>query len=907
MTISEPSHRSRLPSRVALVDELLAPWQWDTRGPNLLLTGPPGIGKSHILEELVASLGELVQVVNWRDFADAVSAADHGDRGPADFAGPVAGAGDQDQSSTLSLYCRARSWVIAHGDDHPMLVVIDDLHLVSEVQRRTLAQLARDEHIILLGAATSVRTAGRSLGQLWRDGLMQNRTVPALELTDVMELGRFVLGEVPTSSVAGAILRSSSGVPGQAAAAFRRGSPGEAGAVSGSVDDAPEASGDLPLVTGSQRRILEVLAKIRDFPASVLVQLYGAQDLDLLIEKGLLRIDGRGSTRAVVIANSWLAASVDRAITPERERELYATVEAFQDDERITGGAAADLVLWRLKLGLPVECRRVEFLAEQAAENADYSTVLALLDSIEPADSAEHIESAEPTEPIERPGPGRRGEMRGLKVLALASLGRVDAAMELAFPLLHTDPRETGTLPAREVEALYILAAMSTQLRRSAGEFERLLALAENHHAHLAELTRDPRSISQTTALHEAMWSARWVMDDFRGEFDALMDSVTRASSARRVDRTTRALMVAMTAKTNAICGRPLDGRSRLARAVRIEATARNAFLAERQTDDAALFVKIFSGAWQELLDDVQRQHTEFPRRPGWVRHNLLLGAVLLLSGRPHQALEHLSVALHDSESGGDFPVPHLVVTATACAHAWAGQRDSAKALLRLAETMTVQESYFYRGAGGYFRGLTDVLLGDVAGGVQCWRSWADDAVARGCDGMAMMFLQALARVGSELAVTDLLTVSARSQGPWAEALGLLAQALHTEKITDMRAALRAAVALGDLSLAGFLERLIGVRGNTTGARPVLPFPDDERGAAVHSGEDPRGVSMAAVLTAREREIADLATAGLTNQAIAEEIGLSRRTVEGHMRQVLRKLNITRRTELVHPWNGEGS
>ena len=51
-------------------------------------------------------------------------------------------------------------------------------------------------------------------------------------------------------------------------------------------------------------------------------------------------------------------------------------------------------------------------------------------------------------------------------------------------------------------------------------------------------------------------------------------------------------------------------------------------------------------------------------------------------------------------------------------------------------------------------------------------------------------------------------------------------------------------------------------------------------------------------LTPREREIADLVSAGITNRAIATQLVLSERTIEGHVRSILAKLQLTNRTEL---------
>jgi DNA-binding CsgD family transcriptional regulator len=59
-----------------------------------------------------------------------------------------------------------------------------------------------------------------------------------------------------------------------------------------------------------------------------------------------------------------------------------------------------------------------------------------------------------------------------------------------------------------------------------------------------------------------------------------------------------------------------------------------------------------------------------------------------------------------------------------------------------------------------------------------------------------------------------------------------------------------------------------------------------------------QAIAAANPLTRREREIAGLVSDGLTNRAIADRLVLSVRTVEGHVRSTLAKLQLTNRTEL---------
>ena len=53
-------------------------------------------------------------------------------------------------------------------------------------------------------------------------------------------------------------------------------------------------------------------------------------------------------------------------------------------------------------------------------------------------------------------------------------------------------------------------------------------------------------------------------------------------------------------------------------------------------------------------------------------------------------------------------------------------------------------------------------------------------------------------------------------------------------------------------------------------------------------------------LTTREQEVVRLVARGMTNKAIARQLGISPRTVEGHLNHVFEKLETSSRTELVH-------
>ena len=123
----------------------------------------------------------------------------------------------------------------------------------------------------------------------------------------------------------------------------------------------------------------------------------------------------------------------------------------------------------------------------------------------------------------------------------------------------------------------------------------------------------------------------------------------------------------------------------------------------------------------------------------------------------------------------------------------------------------------------------------------------------------------------------------------------------------NTRIGARPFVALGRLDWAGALKAR-GSRSDYAQARPLarqaaqearrldMPGPAARAERLVHDLE--QAMQAGDPLTAREREIAELVSAGLTNRAIADRLVLSERTIEGHVRSTLAKLQLTNRTEL---------
>ena len=108
----------------------------------------------------------------------------------------------------------------------------------------------------------------------------------------------------------------------------------------------------------------------------------------------------------------------------------------------------------------------------------------------------------------------------------------------------------------------------------------------------------------------------------------------------------------------------------------------------------------------------------------------------------------------------------------------------------------------------------------------------------------------------------------------------------------DWADALRTRAARGDHEQA----RLLARQAATEARRLDMPGPACRAEHLVHDLD--QAIRAGDPLTPREREIAELVSAGITNRAIATQLVLSERTVEGHVRSILAKLQLTNRTEL---------
>lgn len=275
-----------------------------------------------------------------------------------------------------------------------------------------------------------------------------------------------------------------------------------------------------------------------------------------------------------------------------------------------------------------------------------------------------------------------------------------------------------------------------------------------------------------------------------------------------------------------------------------------------------------------------------------------VLGAIHAREGKLPSARRLLTGAIARAEQRDHYALSAVGVSALARVAAAEGDDDQAGTHARaLLESWRHSEDGHYavsgvRWAAGFF-----ASRGDRAGANAC----ADGLTRIASSGGHADALAALAFAIGECALLE---------GDGHTAAEQLGRALELHQTLDMpferaEIALRAGVALeacGERELA--LERLTSAHrlARTLGARPLAAAAAAEVEKLGESVRTRLGIRAAADvdgsgLTPRERDVLRLVAVGHTNREIARELVLSQRTVDMHVRNVLRKLDCRSRVE----------
>jgi DNA-binding NarL/FixJ family response regulator len=308
----------------------------------------------------------------------------------------------------------------------------------------------------------------------------------------------------------------------------------------------------------------------------------------------------------------------------------------------------------------------------------------------------------------------------------------------------------------------------------------------------------------------------------------------------------------------------------------------------------------------------VLRERGEWPRaaemsreliaegRAVWVAEGLL-GAIHGFEGRFSSARRMLTSCLATATQVRHYNMTIDSTAALARVAAAENADDEARAHCRtLLADWAASDDHHYAIAGLRWAATFFASRGEAAGAHECADVLSRIASQTGHP-------DAIAALGCAIGETALL------DGDAATAAEQTVRAAEIHRDLDMpferaQIELRAGVALaaaGERELA--LERLGGVYrlARRLGARPLAAEAAREVAALGESVSRRLGVRAAADaegagLSRREREVVRLLSVGRTNREIAQDLFLSPRTVDMHVRNILRKLDCRSRLEAAH-------
>jgi len=191
---------------------------------------------------------------------------------------------------------------------------------------------------------------------------------------------------------------------------------------------------------------------------------------------------------------------------------------------------------------------------------------------------------------------------------------------------------------------------------------------------------------------------------------------------------------------------------------------------------------------------------------------------------------------------------------------------------------------------------------GAVSAAVATMLSAAETARTNGQFAAEVLCLQAVTQFGQGCGAGRLAELAAIVEGPRVGLAARFAAALRDGDGAELEAVSQEFERMGDLvaaldaaALAAVAYRHVGRRGSAYGCTARAETLAQRSGAST-----PSLVAAAEELplTPREREIVKLIGAGFSGRAVAQRLGLSVRTIEGHIYRAMGKTGTTTRDEL---------
>ena len=632
--------------------------------------------------------------------------------------------------------------------------------------------------------------------------------------------------------------------------------------------------------TPETREVIEMLSCARRVELSRLTSIYSADVVADMEDGGLLGIDD-SDHRWVSLREKYIGDVVRTWLSIARRRELRSV---------LLGGQEPDPV------GMTVE-ELMAFAAWTHECEAELSPAFALaaaeaaVQLFDPKFALTYADMLKRTDPQWVP----------------AQRQKAAAYLQLDMPVQALSALDEITRP--EIDALddaeeyaHLVAAKARVMMRLPNQAGKVPALLAEARERLASAGRGASWPEPGAAALNRVALTEFEYRAFAGDYAALIPALESAADpASNPDAEYRmnAAIILMTAL--ALTGREMDALSLMRQlGGQISDASHVVGLRERYNREAYL-VLLMAGQWRRCIDLLGTHNVEEPSRLpfGSAAAELAAGIAYVYSGRGAAALDPLMSAAAQLELQPVQTALRFAYSATALAHAQIGNVVQARKYLAKLQRVS--------GTSGF---ATDSLIDFCALVAGRWLNDPDavsklkQSARRNMDAgrytIAGVELLAATVNGSDADFRLLEEIADHRQGPLAEVSRLIALGSRTR---DAKVLLAGGELAATLELDAVEARCMALAvdfarqdGDSMSARTAQARLDILAATVTNLPIVPSSGSP--LLTSRERQIARLAGRGASNRDIALEMGVSVRTVEGHLYQVFTKLGVTSRGDL---------
>jgi len=287
---------------------------------------------------------------------------------------------------------------------------------------------------------------------------------------------------------------------------------------------------------------------------------------------------------------------------------------------------------------------------------------------------------------------------------------------------------------------------------------------------------------------------------------------------------------------------------------------------------------------------------------------NAMVDAMLGLVKLARGALPSACAAFHDSIAAMSqgFPSPWTMLVAAWCAQAEGarGHGEAAAAALRRSEDAYGPQVAVFLPALELARAWERASVGQTTAAKMHSMRAAHIAHQSGMYAIEMRALHTAVGFGDQSCAARLGELATMLNTPLAEAIATHARGLADHDGDLLDAAADRFADMGAVALAADAAAQAAREHARAGQRgKEIESAARAHGLATQGGIRTPAVNAAAQplpITDREREIAILVAAGLSNRQVADRLSVSVRTVDGHLYRIFAKLGIDDRDQLVH-------